>query len=89
MIRTGWGIVKGEEVMTAIEIIDEMSCKPLNLLVYLGRTFLSDKAACQSRLISEATYPAPKPLSILTTVTFEAHEFIMPSRAAIPWKAAP
>src|SRR5262245_27211862 len=27
------------------------------------------------RLIIAATYPAPNPLSMLTTVTFEAHEF--------------
>jgi hypothetical protein len=36
------------------------------------------------RLISEATYPAPKPLSILTTVTLDAQEFIIPSKAAMP-----
>jgi hypothetical protein len=30
MIRTGAGIVKGEEVMAAIEIIDEINRKPLN-----------------------------------------------------------
>ena len=35
-------------------------------------------------LISDATYPAPKPLSIFTTLTFEAQEFIIPSSAAMP-----
>ena len=42
-----------------------------------------------SRLINEATYPAPNPLSIFTTLTFEAHEFIIPSSAASPLKEAP
>ena len=42
-----------------------------------------------SRLISAATYPAPNPLSILTTLTFEAQEFIIPSNAASPLNAAP
>ena len=28
-------------------------------------------------MISDATYPAPKPLSIFTTLTFDAHEFII------------
>jgi hypothetical protein len=42
-----------------------------------------------SRLIIEATYPAPNPLSMLTTLTFEAQEFSMPSRAASPLKEAP
>ena len=41
------------------------------------------------RLISAATYPAPNPLSMFTTLTFEAQEFIMPSRAASPSNAAP
>ena len=41
------------------------------------------------RLISEATYPAPKPLLMFTTLTLEAQEFIMPRRAASPPKAAP
>jgi hypothetical protein len=38
----------------------------------------------QSRLIKEATYPAPNPLSMFTTVTLEAQEFIIPSNAAKP-----
>src|SRR2546430_13579125 len=42
-----------------------------------------------SRLISDATYPAPKPLSIFTTLTFDAHEFIIPNSAANPSNAAP
>src|SRR5438270_3478534 len=42
-----------------------------------------------SRLIMEATYPAPKPLSILTTLTLEAQEFSMPRSAAKPLKDAP
>ena len=41
------------------------------------------------RLISAATYPAPNPLSIFTTLTFDAHEFIIPSSAARPPNAAP
>src|ERR1700740_2418137 len=40
------------------------------------------------RLISEATYPAPNPLSMLTTLTLEAQEFIMPNSAARPLKDA-
>jgi hypothetical protein len=40
-------------------------------------------------LINDATYPAPKPLSMFTTLTFEAQEFIIPNKAATPLKAAP
>ena len=46
-------------------------------------------AAPYSRLIMLATYPAPNPLSMFTTVTFDAHEFSIPSSAAIPCKLAP
>jgi hypothetical protein len=42
-----------------------------------------------SRLISAATYPAPNPLSIFTTLTLEAQEFIIPKSAARPLNAAP
>src|SRR5215472_16959544 len=42
-----------------------------------------------SRLISEATYPAPNPLSIFTTLTFDAQEFSIPNSAARPPKEAP
>ena len=41
------------------------------------------------RLIRLAAKAAPKPLSILTTVTPLAQELSMPSRAAIPPNAAP
>lgn len=36
-----------------------------------------------------ATYPAPKPLSIFTTLTLDAPLFSIPSSAAIPLKLAP
>ena len=42
-----------------------------------------------ARLIRLATYPAPNPLSMLTTVTPEAQELSMPSSAEIPPKLAP
>jgi hypothetical protein len=42
-----------------------------------------------NRLMSDATYPAPNPLSMFTTLTFDAQEFIMPSSAASPLNAAP
>jgi hypothetical protein len=42
-----------------------------------------------SRLMSDATYPAPNPLSIFTTLTFDAQEFNMPSKAVSPWNDAP
>jgi hypothetical protein len=42
-----------------------------------------------SRLIRLATYPAPKPLSIFTTVTLLAQLFNIPSNAARPLKLAP
>src|SRR6266849_7259155 len=45
--------------------------------------------ATYSLLINAATYPAPNPLSIFTTLTFEAHEFIIPNSAASPLNAAP
>src|SRR5947209_2672265 len=35
----------------------------------------------QIRLMMEATYPAPKPLSMLTTLTLDAQEFNMPCSA--------
>ena len=41
------------------------------------------------RLIKLATNPAPNPLSIFTTVTFDAHELSIPSSAATPPKEAP
>ncbi len=37
-----------------------------------------------SRLMIDAAYPAPKPLSMFTTVTFDAQEFSIPSSAAMP-----
>src|ERR1019366_4350583 len=43
----------------------------------------------QSRFIRLAAYPAPKPLSIFTTVTLLAQLFSIPSSAARPWKLAP
>jgi len=43
----------------------------------------------RARFIIAAAYPAPKPLSMLTTVTPGAHELSMPSRAAMPPKLAP
>ncbi len=42
-----------------------------------------------SLLMQEATQAAPKPLSILTTVTLEAQELSMPRSAATPPKLAP
>ncbi len=39
--------------------------------------------------MQEATQAAPKPLSILTTVTLEAQELSMPRSAAMPPKLAP
>jgi hypothetical protein len=41
------------------------------------------------RLMQEATQAAPKPLSMLTTVTLEAQELSMPRSAATPPKLAP
>src|SRR5438874_1131207 len=41
------------------------------------------------RVIWLARYPAPNPLSMLTTATPGAHAFIIPRRAAIPSKLAP
>lgn len=38
----------------------------------------------QGRFIKLATYPAPNPLSILTTVTLLAQLFSIPSSAATP-----
>jgi hypothetical protein len=49
----------------------------------------SSKLTRYSRLISDATYPAPNPLSMFTTLTFDAQEFIMPSKAARPLNEAP
>src|SRR5258708_27289886 len=43
----------------------------------------------QRRLMQEATQAAPKPLSMLTTVTLEAQELSMPSSAATPPRLAP
>src|SRR5260370_21539757 len=43
----------------------------------------------QTRLMQEATQAAPKPLSMLTTVTLEAQELSMPSNAATRPNRAP
>jgi hypothetical protein len=40
-------------------------------------------------LIKLAENPAPKPLSMLTTETFDAHELSIPKSAAMPPKLAP
>ncbi len=42
-----------------------------------------------SRFIKLAAYPAPKPLSMFTTVTLLAQLLSIPSSAAKPWKLAP
>jgi len=49
----------------------------------------ADDSDAYNRLMQEATHAAPKPLSMLTTVTFEAQLFSMPSSAATPPKLAP
>src|SRR5271157_292403 len=54
-------------------------CPPLNLA----------PVGAQRRLIELARYPAPKPLSMLTTATLGAQLFSIPSRAARPLKLAP
>src|SRR6185437_5632458 len=43
----------------------------------------------QTRLMHDATRAAPNPLSIFTTVTFDAQLFSIPSSAATPPKLAP
>jgi hypothetical protein len=47
------------------------------------------QARADARAISVAEYAAPKPLSILTTLTLELHEFNIPSSAVTPPKLAP
>jgi len=47
------------------------------------------RSGCQGRLMRLATNPAPKPLSMFTTVTLLEQLFSMPSKAASPWKLAP
>ena len=42
-----------------------------------------------NRLMIDATYPAPKPLSMFTTETLDAQEFSIPSSADRPWNDAP
>ena len=42
-----------------------------------------------NRFIRLAAYPAPKPLSMFTTVTLLAQLLSMPNSAAKPWKLAP
>ena len=54
-----------------------------------GDTERRQRRCYSSRLMIDATYPAPNPLSIFTTVTFDAHEFSIPSSAAIPLYDAP
>jgi hypothetical protein len=50
---------------------------------------LTPEGVSYKRLMQEATQAAPKPLSMLTTVTFEAQELSMPRSAATPPKLAP
>jgi hypothetical protein len=69
----GWGQAKAENLETQ----------------RARRKSAEQRRGTYSRLINEATYPAPNPLSMFTTLTFDAHEFIMPSNAARPLKDAP
>lgn len=48
-----------------------------------------DSTQGQRRLMTVATQAAPKPLSMLTTLTLEAQLFNMPRSAATPPKLAP
>jgi len=48
-----------------------------------------DRQGPDGRLMRLAALAAPKPLSMFTTVTPDAHEFSIPSSAASPPNAAP
>jgi hypothetical protein len=50
---------------------------------------LIERRRAYTRLMQEATQAAPNPLSIFTTLTFDAQLFSMPSNAATPPKLAP
>ena len=52
-------------------------------------SFYSDVTDSHKRLIALATQPAPNPLSIFTTLTFDAQLFSIASNAVNPPKLAP
>lgn len=83
--------VDGREYCPAYESSDPSRVTVVPSGAVLDRPLPSDNLQLPpfQRLIKLATNPAPKPLSMLTTVTFEAHEFSIPSSAAIPPKLAP
>jgi hypothetical protein len=66
-----------------------MSRKISRIFIFLGRRSIFLLISPHRRLMQEATQAAPKPLSMLTTVTLEAHELSIPRSAAIPPKLAP
>ena len=57
----------------------------------VSRGAVADESLCGAalRATRAANTPAPKPLSMLTTVTPGAQELSIPSRAAIPPNEAP
>ena len=62
------------------------------LAAQLARASLAMRRALHRsrfRLIIAASWPAPKPLSMLTTATPAAHEFSIDSSAAMPPRLAP
>src|SRR3984957_19570992 len=72
--------------MSKVRTVDEFLCVGRE---DSGHKFSFALPVYGSRLMSEATYPAPNPLSIFTTLTFDAQEFNMPSSAVSPLKDAP
>jgi hypothetical protein len=84
----GFSAASGDRsIVTGGFIVDE--CFPEEPFKPSDAGLKAGPSTYASRLIIEATYPAPKPLSMLTTVTFEAQEFSIPSNAAMPWYDAP
>ena len=56
---------------------------------HLSAAVVTLHGSIYTRFIRLAANPAPKPLSMLTTVTPAAQELSMPKSAAMPWKLAP
>lgn len=77
----------GAEIGTADRPPEKSEKLPSKIKMGTGRQ--SFRSCSAMRLIVAAMYPAPNPLSILTTATPAAHAFSIANNGASPLKLAP
>ena len=82
-----WLLTPADRPEDTLEL-ESIGCRLTLADIYL-KVRIAGSAPAYSRLIRLATYPAPNPLSIFTTVTLLAQLLSIPSSAARPWKLAP